>query len=224
MPASSSTLSSASAPRGKPRREWRVLARHQLGALAATGVDFAVMIACVRAGLAPAAGTAIGATCGAAMNFTLGRRWIFPAGTSRDSVRPPGAPLRRRVARQPRPGTRSVSSPPRARARAVRPGARARRRCRERRLELPAAARVGSPRRRRARRRAPRDLEPPRSAPSHRLGRLAHRLRRRSGAGSFSSSSSSPRRSRGRARARASSSGASSRSRSWPSSTTPCAS
>jgi putative flippase GtrA len=55
------------------------LARHQLGALAATIVDFSVMIACVHGGLSPVAGTAVGAACGAVTNFMLGRHWIFPS-------------------------------------------------------------------------------------------------------------------------------------------------
>jgi putative flippase GtrA len=53
--------------------------RHQLGSLGATLVDFTVMITCVRSGLSPVAGTAIGAACGAVTNFTLGRLWIFPS-------------------------------------------------------------------------------------------------------------------------------------------------
>lgn len=57
------------------------MARHQLGALAATLVDFAVMIGCVHAGLPPVAGTAVGAGSGAVANFSLGRHWIFPAGS-----------------------------------------------------------------------------------------------------------------------------------------------
>jgi putative flippase GtrA len=61
---------------------WRVVARHQAGALAATVVDFATMIGCVHAGLAPVAGTAIGASAGAVTNFQLGRRWIFAKGTA----------------------------------------------------------------------------------------------------------------------------------------------
>ncbi len=60
-------------------RGWRVVARHQLGSLATTAVDFGVMISLVHLGLTPVAGTAIGATSGAVMNFTLGRHWIFPA-------------------------------------------------------------------------------------------------------------------------------------------------
>lgn len=56
------------------------LLRHQAGAVAATVVDYGVMIAMVSAGGAPpAAGTAAGATCGGVTNFVLGRRWVFRA-------------------------------------------------------------------------------------------------------------------------------------------------
>jgi putative flippase GtrA len=59
---------------------WRALLRHQLGALAATALDYASMIAAVeRLGLTPAAATAVGATAGAVTNFLLGRAWIFRA-------------------------------------------------------------------------------------------------------------------------------------------------
>ena len=37
------------------------------------------MVACVHIGLTPVGGTAIGASVGAVVNFTLARRWIFPA-------------------------------------------------------------------------------------------------------------------------------------------------
>jgi putative flippase GtrA len=57
---------------------WRTLGRHQLGAIAATLVDFATMIALVEGtGLSPEAATPIGAVLGAGTNFTLGRAWIF---------------------------------------------------------------------------------------------------------------------------------------------------
>jgi putative flippase GtrA len=57
---------------------WRTLGRHQVGALAATAVDFMAMIACVETlGVPPAAAAAIGATLGGLTNFTLGRAWIF---------------------------------------------------------------------------------------------------------------------------------------------------
>lgn len=61
----------------------RMLGRHQLAAVACTGIDFAVMIGLVRGlDLAPTAAAAIGASCGALSNFALGRTWIFkrPAG------------------------------------------------------------------------------------------------------------------------------------------------
>jgi putative flippase GtrA len=57
---------------------WRTLGRHQLGAIAATLVDFATMIALVElTGLSPEAATPVGAVLGAVTNFTLGRAWIF---------------------------------------------------------------------------------------------------------------------------------------------------
>ena len=62
----------------RPHQGWRVVARHQLGAAFATAADFAIMVVCVHAGLAPVAGTALGAGGGALLNFALGRHWIFP--------------------------------------------------------------------------------------------------------------------------------------------------
>jgi putative flippase GtrA len=60
---------------------WRTLLRHQLGALGATALDYALMILAVeRLGLTPPAATAIGAMAGAVANFLLGRTWIFHAG------------------------------------------------------------------------------------------------------------------------------------------------
>jgi len=54
------------------------LLRHQMGAVAATIVDYTMMIALVTGlGVAPAVGTAAGATSGGILNFVLGRRWIF---------------------------------------------------------------------------------------------------------------------------------------------------
>lgn len=63
---------------------WRTLGRHQIGALAATVVDFGAMIALVQAaGVPPAAATAVGATLGGMTNFMLGRAWIFPSHSGR---------------------------------------------------------------------------------------------------------------------------------------------
>ena len=57
---------------------WWTLGRHQLGAIAATTVDFAVMITWVEGlGFSPVVGTAVGACLGAATNFLLGRLWVF---------------------------------------------------------------------------------------------------------------------------------------------------
>ncbi|MCA1665763.1 MAG: GtrA family protein, partial [Myxococcales bacterium] len=57
-----------------------LLSQHQLSSLAATGLDYCVMIACVSLfGLSPVVGTVIGALCGAVTSFTLGRRWVFDA-------------------------------------------------------------------------------------------------------------------------------------------------
>ena len=56
-------------------------ARHQAGSIIASVVDFSTMIACVRLlGWHPAVATAGGAAFGAAVNFLLGRHWIFPEG------------------------------------------------------------------------------------------------------------------------------------------------
>ena len=64
---------------GRRERLWPTLARHQVGSLVATAVDFGAMIALVEgAGLSPVAGTAVGASLGAVTNFSLGRAWIFP--------------------------------------------------------------------------------------------------------------------------------------------------
>jgi putative flippase GtrA len=57
---------------------WRTLGRHQVGATAATIVDFGVMILLhERLGITPAVATAIGAALGGITNFTLGRAWVF---------------------------------------------------------------------------------------------------------------------------------------------------
>ena len=57
---------------------WRTLGRHQVGATAATVVDFGAMILLVETlGVPPWIATAIGATLGGVTNFMLGRTWIF---------------------------------------------------------------------------------------------------------------------------------------------------
>jgi putative flippase GtrA len=57
-----------------------ILGRHQLASLVATAVDFSVMVACVSGlAFAPSAATVAGAASGAAVNFAMGRRWIFAA-------------------------------------------------------------------------------------------------------------------------------------------------
>ncbi len=59
-------------------RATATLIRHQTGAAAATALDFGVMISAVNLlGLYPTRATALGALCGAALNFTLARAWIF---------------------------------------------------------------------------------------------------------------------------------------------------
>ncbi len=71
----------------------RALIRHQVGAVAATAVDYSVMIALVSGlGAPPALGTAVGAATGGVLNFVLGRRWIFR------STRSEAAPQARRYA------------------------------------------------------------------------------------------------------------------------------
>jgi putative flippase GtrA len=56
-------------------------ARHQAGSIIASIVDLSSMIAGVRwLGLHPAVATAGGAALGAAVNYLLGRYWIFPGG------------------------------------------------------------------------------------------------------------------------------------------------
>jgi len=55
-----------------------MLARHQLGALVATALDFATMVLLVEVrGLNPVVATAIGACVGGVSNFLLGRVWVF---------------------------------------------------------------------------------------------------------------------------------------------------
>jgi putative flippase GtrA len=83
LPAERGELVRAGAPERALRSylDWRTIAKHQAGALATAVVDFGVMIAAVQSlGLSPVTGTVAGAAVGAAVNFTLGRRWIFPTG------------------------------------------------------------------------------------------------------------------------------------------------
>jgi putative flippase GtrA len=69
---------SAEAPMTGSAATWRTLGRHQVGATAATVVDFGTMIFLVELfGLRPDVATAIGAALGGITNFTLGRTWIF---------------------------------------------------------------------------------------------------------------------------------------------------
>lgn len=71
-------------PRSDKGGHSRALARHQAGAIAATAVDYSVMIALVSiAGATPALGTAAGAVCGGFANFVLGRHWVFRATSHR---------------------------------------------------------------------------------------------------------------------------------------------
>jgi putative flippase GtrA len=64
-----------------PAETWRTLARHQLGAVVATALDFGSMILWVEyAGASPTAGAALGASLGGITNFLLGRAWVFRQG------------------------------------------------------------------------------------------------------------------------------------------------
>lgn len=75
---------SAEARHANAAAGWRMLGRHQLGAIVATLVDFGVMIFCVeRLGMRPAVATGVGATLGGITNFTLGRTWVFPGNAGR---------------------------------------------------------------------------------------------------------------------------------------------
>jgi putative flippase GtrA len=61
-----------------PTDTWKTLARHQLGAVAATGLDFGSMVLWVEyAGVSPTAAAALGASVGGVTNFLLGRAWVF---------------------------------------------------------------------------------------------------------------------------------------------------
>ncbi len=58
----------------------RLVAKQQTAALAATLVDYVVMVACASGvGLSAARATAMGALVGMFVGFTLGRRWVFDA-------------------------------------------------------------------------------------------------------------------------------------------------
>jgi len=58
----------------------RTLHRHQIGALAATGADFAAMVLAVEWFVVdPVRATVLGASIGAMVNFGLGRQWVFQA-------------------------------------------------------------------------------------------------------------------------------------------------
>ncbi|HEX4447200.1 MAG TPA: GtrA family protein [Polyangiaceae bacterium] len=57
---------------------WRTLGRHQVGATAATLVDFGAMIGCVELlHISPTIATGVGAALGGFTNFLLGRAWVF---------------------------------------------------------------------------------------------------------------------------------------------------
>lgn len=55
--------------------------RYQVGSVLATGTDWLVMIALVELfGIGPVLATAVGATAGGVVGFTVGRQWVFRAG------------------------------------------------------------------------------------------------------------------------------------------------
>lgn len=73
-------MSSTVSPAPRRRHALVLLGRHQVAAVAATAVDFAIMIVAVSVlGLSPVLGTVIGAGTGAVTNFLLGRNWAFEA-------------------------------------------------------------------------------------------------------------------------------------------------
>ncbi len=73
-------MRSTDSPAPRQRHALVLLGRHQVAAIVATGVDFAVMIAAVSlVGLSPVMGTVMGAGSGAVTNFVLGRNWAFEA-------------------------------------------------------------------------------------------------------------------------------------------------
>jgi putative flippase GtrA len=70
---------SAVAPAPRPS-SLLLFGRHQLASVAATAVDYAMMIVAVSVvGFGPVNGTIIGASSGALTNFTLGRYFTFKA-------------------------------------------------------------------------------------------------------------------------------------------------
>jgi putative flippase GtrA len=67
----------------RARQRTRTFRRHQLSALAATGLDFSVMtLSHELFGIDPVLATVFGASCGGLANFQLGRHWVF--GGARD--------------------------------------------------------------------------------------------------------------------------------------------
>jgi len=78
-----SLLAAEEVPRPPPPaggRLLRLLGRHQAASLIATVLDFAAMVTSVELGrVSPVVGTAIGATCGAVVNFLINRHWTFDA-------------------------------------------------------------------------------------------------------------------------------------------------
>jgi putative flippase GtrA len=61
-----------------------LLVKHQASSFLATTVDFGVMILAHEiASLSPTLSTVVGATCGAIVNFMLGRHWTFRATSDR---------------------------------------------------------------------------------------------------------------------------------------------
>ncbi len=79
MPPQATPSADLEPARPSRRTLWMTLGRHQIGATAATIVDFGTMIACVQVLRMEATwATGIGASLGAITNFSLGRAWIFP--------------------------------------------------------------------------------------------------------------------------------------------------
>ena len=76
-------MSAVAAPSTAARGGLVVFSQHQIAAILATALDYAVMILCVSvAGAAATLGTAAGSLVGAVANFTLGRRWVFQSTAS----------------------------------------------------------------------------------------------------------------------------------------------